>query len=75
MAGWIAFVLVLWAVAFGAAIFGVPTVYSWWKQSECWLRGPDSHACWEVDLLERPERGPADRAYDSAVTRGKRPGD
>jgi hypothetical protein len=49
--------LLLLAVAFGAAVLGVPTAYSWWKHSECWLRGPDSYACWEIDLLEyRPTR-------------------
>lgn len=31
-------VLLLWGLAFGAAILVVPTAYSWWKQSECWLR-------------------------------------
>ena len=45
-----------YALLFGAAVFGVPTVYSWWKQAECWLRGPDSYACWELDLLKTPTR-------------------
>ena len=46
-------VFLLATVAFWAAIFGVPTVYYAWKQSECWLRGSDSQACWELDLLRR----------------------
>jgi hypothetical protein len=37
-------------------VFSVPTVYSWWKQVQCWLRGADSYACWELDLLKSPKR-------------------
>jgi hypothetical protein len=48
IAGWLVLVSVLWGLLFGAAVFGVPTVYSWWKQCECWLRGSDSYACWEL---------------------------
>lgn len=47
-------ILLLGGVGIGAAIFGVPTVYYGWKHAECWLRGPDSVACWELDLLKRP---------------------
>jgi hypothetical protein len=54
--GSLVLVSVLAALLFGAAVFGVPTVYSWWKQAECWLRGPDSYACWELDLLKTPTR-------------------
>jgi len=56
IAGKIALILLLWAAAFGTAILGVPTFYSGWKHAECWLRGPDSLACWELDLLKHPER-------------------
>ena len=54
--GWLVVVSVLWALVFTATVFSVPTVYSWWKQVQCWLRGADSYACWELDLLKSPKR-------------------
>jgi hypothetical protein len=54
IAGKIVLILFLWSLTFGAAIFGVPTVYSWWRQYECWRRGPDSVECWWLDLLKHP---------------------
>ena len=53
--GLVVLVLVLSGLAFAAAIFGVPTVYHLWKQFECWFRGQDSQACWELDLLKHPK--------------------
>ena len=38
-------VLVVSGLAFGAAILGVPTVYSWWMQYQCWRAGRDSEEC------------------------------
>ena len=56
LALWVAFVLFLWGLAFGAAIFAVPAVYYWWLQYRCWLAGPDSEECWWFDLLKNPVR-------------------
>jgi hypothetical protein len=54
LTAWVACVLLLWSVAFGAAIFGLPTVYYVWKQYQCWRAGPDSEECWWFDLLKYP---------------------
>ena len=54
LAAWIALVLFMSGLAFGAAILGVPTVYAWWMQYRCWQAGPDSQECWSLDLLRRP---------------------
>jgi hypothetical protein len=62
LAAGIVFVLFLWGLAFGSAIFGVPTVYYWWMQLQCWRGGPDSQACWWLDLLKHPR---AERTPDS----------
>jgi hypothetical protein len=55
---WILGVLLLSGLFFGGAVFGIPTLYAGWKHVECWLRGSDSYACWELDLLKNPvDRG------------------
>jgi hypothetical protein len=46
LAIWVVLVLLLWGVAFGAAIFGIPIAYYWWMQYQCWRAGPDSEECW-----------------------------
>jgi hypothetical protein len=69
IAGVILAVPLLWALLFGLSIFGVPTVYGWWKHVECWLRGPDSYACWELDLLRHSKRV----VRRPRVTRPRRP--
>jgi hypothetical protein len=58
LAAWILVVLFMSGVAFGAAVLGIPTVYHWWLQFQCWRAGPDSQECWWLDLLEHP-RGQA----------------
>jgi hypothetical protein len=56
LALWVAFVLSLWGLAFGVAIFGVPVVYYGWLQYQCWRAGPDSEECWWFDLLKHPSK-------------------
>src|SRR5688572_2951622 len=69
---WTVCVLLLWAAGFGATILGVPTVYSWWKHCECWLRGPDSYACWELDLLKQPQRPASPPPFKNSLVRSLR---
>jgi hypothetical protein len=69
----VVFLLVM-GLAFGAAIFGVPTGYYGWMQFQCWRAGPDSDACWWFDLLKYPDKPREGPGRGRISHRGQRAG-